>query len=72
MAPRGAAQNHTERCSTPSADQLRWTCPPDALSFETTEDMAPLEGFVGQDAAIEALRFGIECAAPSRTSSSAA
>ena len=38
--------------------------PPDALSFETTEDMAPLEGFVGQDAAIEALRFGIECAAP--------
>ena len=46
------------------ADQLRWTCPPDALAFETTEDMAPLEGFVGQDAAIEALRFGIECAAP--------
>lgn len=45
-------------------DQLRWTCPPDALPFETTKDMAPLEGFVGQDAAIEALRFGIECGAP--------
>lgn len=64
----GSARSRTEPRRTMldplPADQLRWTCPPDALSFETTEDMAPLEGFVGQDAAIEALRFGIECAAP--------
>ncbi len=46
------------------ADQLRWHCDPDVFSFQTTHDVPPLEGVVGQDAAVEALRFGLEVDAP--------
>ncbi len=43
---------------------LRWRCDPSGLKFETTADVEPIIGFVGQDTAVDALRFGIECAAP--------
>jgi lon-related putative ATP-dependent protease len=42
-----------------SIDKLRWTMDPASLPFETTSDIKPLEGIVGQDRAIEALRFGV-------------
>jgi lon-related putative ATP-dependent protease len=42
-----------------SVDKLRWTMDPAALPFETTSDIKPLEGIVGQDRAIQALRFGV-------------
>lgn len=43
---------------------LRWQCPDDALDFETTDDLEPLRGVIGQPSAVEALRFGIACDAP--------
>ncbi len=43
---------------------LRWHCDPQQFGFETTLDVEPLEGVVGQDAAMEALRFGLEINAP--------
>lgn len=46
------------------ADALRWNCDPGALTFETTDDVEPMVGFAGQESAVEALRFGIECNAP--------
>ncbi|MEM8883863.1 MAG: ATP-binding protein [Planctomycetota bacterium] len=46
------------------ADRLRWHCDPDSLPFETTEEVEPLPGVVGQGSAVEALQFGIECSAP--------
>ena len=51
---------------------LRWCC--DALlpAFETTDEVEPITGVVGQDDAIEALRYGLELFAPVRTSMSAA
>jgi len=47
-----------------SADTLRWRCDESELTFESTADVDPAEGIVGQPIAIEAMRFGIECEAP--------
>lgn len=43
--------------------QLRWICDPDDFSFQTTAEVEPIPGVVGQDSAIEALRFGLETTA---------
>ena len=43
---------------------LRWNCDPSALEFSSTADVEAVIGFVGQDTAVDALRFGIECEAP--------
>lgn len=44
-------------------EALRWRCDPDALPFDTTAVVEPAVGAVGQDAAIEALRFGLRTSA---------
>jgi lon-related putative ATP-dependent protease len=41
-------------------EQLRWSCDPAQLSFETTEELQPLDGTIGQDRAVRALTFGLE------------
>jgi len=47
-----------------SADQVRWRCDPAQLPFQTTDEIEPARGVIGQDAAVEAVRFGLECYAP--------
>ena len=47
-----------------SADKLRWHCDPDSLPFDSTKEVEPLAGVVGQDSAVDAIRFGLECDAP--------
>jgi ATP-dependent Lon protease len=42
------------------AGQLRWRCDPDTLPFASTAEVEPIPGIVGQDQAIDALRFGLE------------
>lgn len=44
-------------------EDLRWCCDPGTLPFATTRDVTPISGVVGQDDAIEALRFGLEFSA---------
>ena len=46
------------------SDRLSVYCDPDALGFETTEEVEPLEGTVGQDRAVGALEFGLSVDAP--------
>jgi predicted ATP-dependent protease len=46
------------------ASALRWRCDPQSLGFTVTDELDPLEGIVGQDDAVEALRFGLEIDAP--------
>lgn len=46
-----------------SAD-LRWRCDHRALSFANTGEVEAAHGVVGQDDAVEALRFGLEIHAP--------
>lgn len=43
---------------------LRWRCDPAQLPFETTDEVEPARGIVGQDGAVEALQFGLEVHAP--------
>ena len=43
---------------------LRWKCDDGCLNFETTAEIDPAIGVVGQPTAYEALKFGIECLSP--------
>lgn len=45
-------------------DQLRWTCDESCLNFETTAEVTPIEGVIGQDDAVAALSYGLEIDAP--------
>lgn len=42
------------------AEKLRWNCDPARIPFETTAEAEPLEGVIGQDRAIRALKMGVE------------
>jgi predicted ATP-dependent protease len=42
------------------ADALYAVCNPDALGFETTAEVPPADGTVGQERAIRSLQFGLE------------
>jgi len=45
-------------------EKLRWRCDPSRIPWETTAQAAPLEGVIGQDRAIRALKMGVELSAP--------
>src|SRR6266705_748333 len=45
-------------------EKLRWRCDPARIPYDTTAQAEPIEGPVGQDRALRALRMGIELAAP--------
>ena len=45
-------------------DVLRWTCDASELSFDSTADVEPEHGIIGQDDALEALRYGLEFFGP--------
>ncbi len=44
--------------------QVTWSCPAGALTFESTDKVAPVEGTIGQDRALRALRLGLELYSP--------
>ncbi|HUO33795.1 MAG TPA: Lon-like protease helical domain-containing protein, partial [Candidatus Acidoferrum sp.] len=58
--PKKSNPNHTGL--TP--EKLRWTCDPKSLPFETTAEVAPASGDLGQERALRALRMGVEMRAP--------
>ncbi len=43
-----------------NVDQLYKKCPPETFSFNTTEEVVPLEGIVGQQRAVKAMDFGLK------------
>jgi ATP-dependent Lon protease len=45
-------------------ERLRWCCAADSLPFESTSKLEPIHRVVGQDTAVNALRFGMEIHAP--------
>ncbi|MFO0981141.1 MAG: ATP-binding protein [Planctomycetota bacterium] len=47
-----------------SADRLRWSCDPNVFGVATSADAPLLEGTVGQERALRALKLGIELYAP--------
>ena len=47
-----------------SPDKLTMVCDPGALGFETTDEVEPLEGTIGQERAVSALEMGLDIDAP--------
>jgi hypothetical protein len=47
-----------------SVDRLRWRCDPSLFPFKTTDEIEPLEGILGQDRALTALKTGLEIESP--------
>ncbi len=45
------------------AEQLRWDCDAGSLGFETTAEVAALDGTIGQERAVDAIGFGLDIAA---------
>ena len=45
-------------------EKTRWTCDDGTFSFQCTDELAPLDRFIGQDRALEAIRFGLEVDKP--------
>src|SRR2546430_15062119 len=43
-----------------SPEKLRLECPPDQVGCETSADLGPVDGTIGQDRALKALKFGVE------------
>ncbi|MDA0788760.1 MAG: ATP-binding protein [Proteobacteria bacterium] len=43
-----------------SAEDCRWRCDADQLGFQTTAELKPVYSIMGQDEAVEALRFGLQ------------
>jgi ATP-dependent Lon protease len=57
------ANNSSPRhpCLTP--DKLRWRCDPASIPYETTAEIEPVSGDIGQARALRALRMGVELTA---------
>ena len=41
-----------------------WTCQTEDFAFQCTDELAPLDRFIGQDRALDAIRFGLEVDKP--------
>ncbi|MGI9492897.1 MAG: Lon protease family protein [Geminicoccaceae bacterium] len=53
-------KTETEPLSPLSTERLRPTCDPAKFSFKTTEELDQVGGLIGQERAVEAIRFGTE------------
>ncbi len=57
--PRNSNPQHP--CLTP--EKLRWRCDPATIPYETTAEVEPVSGDIGQARALRALRMGVELTA---------
>ena len=46
------------------SEELRWKCDPNIFEFESTEDLNPIEGIIGQERALKAIRMGVDLRSP--------
>ncbi len=44
--------------------ELRWKCDPEIFEFNSTEEVEPIEGILGQDRALKAIRLGVDIKSP--------
>jgi ATP-dependent Lon protease len=45
-------------------EDLRWRCSPEIFAFDSTTDLEPLEGILGQERALKALKLGVDLKSP--------
>src|SRR5580700_7697757 len=57
------AKNSKPQHATLPPEKLRWRCDPSSIPFQTTAEIAPLGGDIGQERALRALRMGVELTA---------
>ncbi len=43
---------------------LRWRCSPEVFAFDSTNDLEPIEGILGQERALKALKLGVDLRSP--------
>ena len=46
------------------SSELRWNCDPKIFDFKSTKDLEPLEGILGQERALKAIKLGVEIKSP--------
>ena len=46
------------------SSELRWNCDPDIFEFDSTEEVEPIEGILGQNRALNAIRLGVDIKSP--------
>ena len=47
-----------------SPDELRWKCDPGIFDFDSTVNVDPVEGIVGQERALNAIKLGVDMKSP--------
>src|ERR1700730_7688110 len=57
------AKHSKPKHATLPPEKLRWRCDPSSIPFQTTAEIAPLGGDLGQERALRALRMGVELTA---------
>jgi lon-related putative ATP-dependent protease len=57
------AENSKPKHATLPPEKLRWRCDPASIPFQTTAEIAPAGGDIGQERARRALRMGVELTA---------
>ena len=45
-------------------EDLRWQCDPNIFEFDSTESLKPIEGILGQERALKAIRLGVDLHSP--------
>lgn len=45
-------------------EELRWKCDPEIFDFESTKNLDPIEGIIGQERALKALKLGVDLRSP--------
>jgi len=54
------SKNSSQKHASLTPEKLRWHCDPATIPFETTAEVEPTTGDMGQDRALRALRMGVE------------
>jgi len=45
-------------------EEIRWTCDPDIFKFASTDEIEPMDGILGQERALKALKLGVDLRSP--------
>jgi lon-related putative ATP-dependent protease len=55
---------HASKHKELTPEELRWKCDPEIFNFDSTEDIEPIEGIVGQERALDAIKLGVDLRSP--------
>jgi transcriptional regulator with GAF, ATPase, and Fis domain len=52
------------RHSALKPEELKWQCNPKSFEFHSTIELKPIEGIIGQERAMKALKLGVDLRSP--------